>query len=49
VVLEQYLSRHENLRAVEYYLCGPPQMVRACIAMLEGLNVDAGHIAFDEF
>jgi len=49
VVLEQYLKAHENLGAIEYYLCGPPMMVQACLKMLEGLHVDAGQIAFDEF
>ena len=39
VVLEQYLKSHENLRAVEFYLCGPPQMIAACRKMLGGLGV----------
>ena len=49
VVLEQYLKSHEHPRAVEYYLCGPPLMIKACMKMLQGLGVDAGQIAFDEF
>jgi MocE subfamily Rieske [2Fe-2S] domain protein len=49
VVLEQYLKRHENPRAVEYYLCGPPMMIKACTRMLDGLGVDPAQIAFDEF
>ena len=49
VVLEQYLESHANLRAVEFYLCGPPQMIAACRKMLAGLGVAESQIAFDEF
>jgi len=49
VVLEQYLKSHENLRAIEFYLCGPPQMIAACRKMLGSLGVVDHQIAFDEF
>ncbi|HSV13631.1 MAG TPA: NADH:ubiquinone reductase (Na(+)-transporting) subunit F [Tepidisphaeraceae bacterium] len=49
VVLEQYLSQHPNPRAIEYYLCGPPMMVKACMKMLAELGVPANHISYDEF
>ena len=49
VVLEQYLKSHVNLRAVEFYLCGPPQMIAACRKMLAGLGVAESQIAYDEF
>jgi MocE subfamily Rieske [2Fe-2S] domain protein len=49
VVLEQYLASHENPRAVEFYLCGPPAMIKACRKMLEELGVAGEQIAFDEF
>lgn len=49
VVLESYLKTHPNPRAAEYYLCGPPMMIKACAKMLEDLRVPAHHIAFDEF
>jgi len=49
VVLEQYLKSHANLRAVEFYLCGPPQMIAACRKMLGSLGVVDSQIAFDEF
>ncbi len=49
VVLEQYLKSHANVRAVEFYLCGPPQMIAACQKMLAGLGVVESQIAFDEF
>ncbi len=34
---------------IPVYLCGPPMMINACIKMLDSLNVDSSHIAFDEF
>ncbi len=49
VVLEQYLKSHANIRAVEFYLCGPPQMIAACRKMLAALGVSESQIAFDEF
>jgi Na+-transporting NADH:ubiquinone oxidoreductase subunit NqrF len=35
--------------AAEYYLCGPPMMIRACTRMLSALGVPEKQIAFDEF
>ncbi len=49
VVLQNYLQDHPNPSAVEYYLCGPPMMIKACTQMLTDLNVPAHQIAFDEF
>jgi Na(+)-translocating NADH:ubiquinone oxidoreductase F subunit len=49
VVLEQYLASHPNPLAVEYYLCGPPMMIKACTKMLTELGVTAQQIAYDEF
>jgi MocE subfamily Rieske [2Fe-2S] domain protein len=49
VVLEQYLSRHANPKSVEYYLCGPPLMIKACTKMLADLGVPDSQIAYDEF
>jgi Na+-transporting NADH:ubiquinone oxidoreductase subunit F len=49
VVLEKYLNEHANPRAIEYYLCGPPMMIKACIRMLTEIGVPANHIAYDEF
>lgn len=49
-VLEaEYLKGHADPAAMEYYLCGPPGMVKAAKQMLEGLNVPGSQIAFDEF
>jgi len=49
VVLEKHLATHSNPAAAEYYLCGPPMMIRACTRMLETIGVPAEHIAYDEF
>ncbi len=49
IVLEEYLRRHPDPKAVEYYLCGPPMMIKAVTKMLADLGVPALQIAFDEF
>ena len=49
VVLENHLRNHPNPLAAEYYLCGPPQMIKACTKMLSQLGVPAGQISYDEF
>ncbi len=49
VVLLHYLEEHPNPKAVEFYLCGPPMMVKACTKMLRELGVADDQIAFDAF
>ncbi len=49
VLLREYLSKHPDPGAIEYYLCGPQPMIQAARAMLADLGVDASMIAFDEF
>jgi Na+-transporting NADH:ubiquinone oxidoreductase subunit F len=49
VLLDQYLSQHAEPEEVEYYLCGPPMMLGACLEMLDRLGVPREHIAFDDF
>ncbi|MCC5839681.1 MAG: NADH:ubiquinone reductase (Na(+)-transporting) subunit F [Opitutales bacterium] len=49
VVLDQYLESHPNPKAVEFYLCGPPMMIKACTKMLADLGVEESQIAFDAF
>ena len=49
VLMEKYLVDHANPRAAEYYLCGPPMMIKACTKMLGELGVPASQIAYDEF
>jgi Na+-transporting NADH:ubiquinone oxidoreductase subunit NqrF len=49
VVLDKYLREHPRPGSVEYYLCGPPMMIKACTRMLAALDVPTHQIAFDEF
>lgn len=49
VVRDGYLSAHPDPRAVEYYLCGPPMMIKACTRMLADFGVPERQIAYDEF
>lgn len=49
VVFESYLQNHANPGAAEYYLCGPPTMIKACTRMLTGLGIPATQVAYDEF
>jgi Na(+)-translocating NADH:ubiquinone oxidoreductase F subunit len=49
VVLQNYLRDHPDPASVEYYLCGPPTMIKSIKKMLAELDVPATQIAFDEF
>jgi len=49
VVLGNYLRDHAHPGAAEYYLCGPPMMIKACLRMLSEIGVPEGQVAFDEF
>jgi Na+-transporting NADH:ubiquinone oxidoreductase subunit F len=49
VVLERHLRGHANPKAVEYYLCGPPMMIKACTRVLADLGVPEDQVAYDEF
>jgi Na+-transporting NADH:ubiquinone oxidoreductase subunit F len=49
VLLEKYLCNHPNPHAVEYYLCGPPMMIKACNTMLTNMGISPALIAYDEF
>ena len=48
-VLNHHLHNHENPKAAEYYLCGPPMMIKATTRMLTELGVPSRQIAYDEF
>jgi Na+-transporting NADH:ubiquinone oxidoreductase subunit F len=49
VVFKKHLCEHTNPEAAEYYLCGPPMMIKACTKMLAEIGVPTSHIAYDEF
>jgi Na+-transporting NADH:ubiquinone oxidoreductase subunit F len=46
---ERYLSTHPDPTEIEYYLCGPPMMIDACVQMLDDLGVEEEMIAYDKF
>jgi len=49
VAFEQQLGRHPAPEDCEYYLCGPPLMIEAVRAMLDGIGVDPASVRFDDF
>jgi len=49
VVRGQHLNLHPNPKAVEFYLCGPPMMIKACNRMLTEIGVSPEQVAYDEF
>ncbi len=49
VLSENYLNTHPDPTQIEYYLCGPPAMIRAATTMLKGYGVSPSQIAYDEF
>jgi Na+-transporting NADH:ubiquinone oxidoreductase subunit F len=49
VLYDEYLKHHESPEDVEYYLCGPPMMLKACFQMLDSLGVEPENILYDDF
>ena len=49
VAHQALLSTHPDLRACDFYVCGPPVMLAATRAMLKNLGVDDARVAFDDF
>ena len=49
VLYDNYLKDHQAPEDVEYYLCGPPMMLKACMDMLDSLGVERDNILFDDF
>lgn len=49
VALRSYLAAHPEPHNCEYYLCGPPLMIRAVLSMLDDLGVDPDRIFNDDF
>lgn len=46
---EHFLRRHPDPSEAEYYLCGPPMMLRACLQTLDNYGVEPEMIDYDEF
>jgi Na+-transporting NADH:ubiquinone oxidoreductase subunit F len=49
ILLENYLRDHPAPEDCEYYMCGPPMMNAAVIAMLDSQGVDRENIMLDDF
>ena len=49
VLLDEYLDHHPAPEDIEYYVCGPPMMLKAVFVMLDELGVEPENIAFDDF
>lgn len=49
VVWRQHLENHPAPEACEFYLCGPPLMIQAVLAMLEECGVEPQSIFNDDF
>lgn len=49
VVQRAYLANHPAPETCEYYLCGPPMMIKAVTRMLDSLGVDEDMIFYDDF
>jgi propane monooxygenase reductase subunit len=49
-LITDVVERHEDdLREIDAYLCGPPPMVDAAIALLERAGTPEAHVYFDKF
>ena len=46
---DHYLKDHPAPEDCEYYLCGPPMMIKAVMGMLDNLGVERDNIHFDDF
>jgi len=49
VLRERFLEQHPAPEDCEYYLCGPPMMIDATVAMLDELGVAPEDIHYDDF
>ncbi len=49
VLLENYLKDHPTPEDCEYYMCGPPMMNAAVIAILDSQGVEKENILLDDF
>lgn len=49
VLYEQLLKDHPEPGECEYYLCGPPLMIKALLRVLDDLGVPPESILFDDF
>lgn len=48
-IRDTYLKDHESPEDCEYYLCGPPMLIKTLTDYLDSLGVDKDAIMFDDF
>ena len=49
VVIDQYLTKHEEPEDIELYFCGPPMMNQAVVKMCDDFGVPPENVRFDDF
>ncbi|UAB84214.1 NADH:ubiquinone reductase (Na(+)-transporting) subunit F [Zunongwangia sp. SCSIO 43204] len=49
VVIDNYLSHHDEPEDIEFYFCGPPLMNKAVEKMTEDFGVPRENVRFDDF
>jgi Na+-transporting NADH:ubiquinone oxidoreductase subunit F len=49
VVLNEYLDKHPDPTEIEYYLCGPPIMLKCVNDMVDSLGVEPEMVMADDF
>lgn len=49
VVLDEYLDKHNDPTEIEYYLCGPPIMLKCVKDMVDELGVEPEMVMADDF
>ncbi len=49
VVIDNYLSKHENPEDIEVYFCGPPLMNQAVEKMADDFGIPPENVRFDDF
>lgn len=49
VLFDRYLKDHPAPEDINYYMCGPPPMTKAVLALLDNLGVEPANIHYDDF
>lgn len=49
VVIDEFLSKHEEPEEIELYFCGPPLMNQAVIKMADDWGIPEEQVSFDDF
>ena len=49
VLFDNYLKEHSAPEDCEYYICGPPIMLKCCQELLYNLGVESENILYDDF